>query len=638
MPSLPEKKVLIFGTGKSAQSVLDDLLRFSRSHILGFAENDSARQGIPFQGLPVYPPEKILEIDFDYVLIASMHAEDIRCQLADTLGIPSRKIAYPLAVYFTMAVTAISTNRFDLAQHIIQTASEVYGEQAAHEFRADMAFAREDWPQVITCLEPLLLSAKQFAKPLWFTKLGIAYRRMLDPQRSEAILAQGLRLHPESSALQKEFAQSATVLRDWHQAISRWRQVMHNPSSAATAYVKIVTACKFLGDHDAMARMALEMAAATVPSFNPAKWEGIRSELVEAALSQADVDIQSRMADLETEADAPPAEWWLSLFFYFYGKGRLSLAYRFKHIAVSIAADTRHPYYAEQLQILGALLETGRITDADRFLADKLSTVTHRQQRAAWHRNQAAALYLTGRKTEAFAIWENPSVQVLIPTYHSPRFEELVRNKTVAVVGAANVDLESGEEIDSHDLVIRTNFLGRPTQPDIGRKIGFRTSISYYVQHFATQQLGEFLSGPLSNHLDAAVFHYGEDLCRVLQSTNPRMITRAYGTFFPGVFMGIPLAAERITLDLLSCRPKSIKVFNCDFYLGEDTHHGAYNQIKGSFPIKLAHHDLLRNIRHARTLFHQGGIQVDQRLAEILALDDTAILAAIQARWHSPAP
>ena len=62
-------KALIFGTGSSGKKLLPLIQK--QYQVIAFTDNDKNKWGKIFEGFPVYNPEKILEIDYDMIIIAS---------------------------------------------------------------------------------------------------------------------------------------------------------------------------------------------------------------------------------------------------------------------------------------------------------------------------------------------------------------------------------------------------------------------------------------------------------------------------------------------------------------------------------------------------------------------------------------
>lgn len=84
--------ILVWGTGRIAKSVIDDMSQ--PVNIIGFIDNDKDKQQQPFYGYRVYSPQDaVSSTDFDYVLIAvALVAQDIYEQLTEQLLVPREKV------------------------------------------------------------------------------------------------------------------------------------------------------------------------------------------------------------------------------------------------------------------------------------------------------------------------------------------------------------------------------------------------------------------------------------------------------------------------------------------------------------------------------------------------------------------
>lgn len=83
-------KVLLFGTGDGAIKALK-MLDLNKVDILGFIDNDELKQKDNFFEKLVYKPSHIVNLEYDYILIASMYFKEIREQLI-SLKISGSKI------------------------------------------------------------------------------------------------------------------------------------------------------------------------------------------------------------------------------------------------------------------------------------------------------------------------------------------------------------------------------------------------------------------------------------------------------------------------------------------------------------------------------------------------------------------
>ena len=85
----PVQRVAIFGASRGGEKTLRTL-SVEREAVF-MVDNDGAKQGTRFHGLPVHAPAKLLEGGYDRVLIGSVYALEIREQLL-ALGVPEARI------------------------------------------------------------------------------------------------------------------------------------------------------------------------------------------------------------------------------------------------------------------------------------------------------------------------------------------------------------------------------------------------------------------------------------------------------------------------------------------------------------------------------------------------------------------
>ncbi|PNV62605.1 hypothetical protein C0033_08590 [Clostridium sp. chh4-2] len=83
-------KIVIFGTGayynnRKEANVLKD------SQVVAFLDNDPKKQGVLFEGATIIPPQAVKKIEFDYIVLMSIFADEMRIQLQEE-GIAKEKI------------------------------------------------------------------------------------------------------------------------------------------------------------------------------------------------------------------------------------------------------------------------------------------------------------------------------------------------------------------------------------------------------------------------------------------------------------------------------------------------------------------------------------------------------------------
>lgn len=91
-------RILIFGAGLSGLSAWNNLKNTHK--ILGFIDNNPDKHGQNFCQLPVFSPEKLTDLDFDYIFIASEYIESIKAQLLGEIKVPP-EIVITLPSYMT---------------------------------------------------------------------------------------------------------------------------------------------------------------------------------------------------------------------------------------------------------------------------------------------------------------------------------------------------------------------------------------------------------------------------------------------------------------------------------------------------------------------------------------------------------
>lgn len=88
-------RLLIFGCGKKAKEI-SRYIDKRKNKILCYIDNDAQKVGKEYLGKTVVAPNDIQNLEYDYILIASIYWKEMRQQLLE-LGIERKKIKCPLA-------------------------------------------------------------------------------------------------------------------------------------------------------------------------------------------------------------------------------------------------------------------------------------------------------------------------------------------------------------------------------------------------------------------------------------------------------------------------------------------------------------------------------------------------------------
>ena len=79
--SSPETRVVIFGAGLGGRQLWTRLASLPSVAVVGFLDNDPAKQGTTVFGVPICGLAGLSALNYEAILIASVHREEIRAQL-----------------------------------------------------------------------------------------------------------------------------------------------------------------------------------------------------------------------------------------------------------------------------------------------------------------------------------------------------------------------------------------------------------------------------------------------------------------------------------------------------------------------------------------------------------------------------
>jgi hypothetical protein len=86
------RKAVIFGVGSHGRAAFRNLRASAGWDVVAFVDNDPAKQGTAFGGLPIHPPAMLRSMDFDRVVLAGRNTVEIRRQLQELADLPDEKI------------------------------------------------------------------------------------------------------------------------------------------------------------------------------------------------------------------------------------------------------------------------------------------------------------------------------------------------------------------------------------------------------------------------------------------------------------------------------------------------------------------------------------------------------------------
>ncbi len=335
-----------------------------------------------------------------------------------------------------------------------------------------------------------------------------------------------------------------------------------------------------------------------------------------------------------------PMEWWFPLHWRLLTDNEFTLAYRAKELMALriVADDTGGPddNLAKFLEHTRALNFLGRQSEALELLTPSLAGSMSAPTRSALTK-QAADIQLLlgdpGPYTDLLAMNSSSDTHAA-----EERLRQLVTGRNIAIVGPGMSEDLHGGEIDSHDTVVRTKFVGDQLDHH-GEIAGSRTDISYYALGSAQVLRSGIADAIARGALQLAVFRTGTYRPEPAFLVRPGDVRYVPSEYTAGLRSG-QFAIQRIIYDLLRYEPASIKIFNIDFFLSLDNYRPGYNandrdekaalgflQVLGSFG-----HDFLKDFEFTRAMTTAGFVTADRRITELLELAPTDYLRALDRR------
>lgn len=401
------------------------------------------------------------------------------------------------------------------------------------------------------------------------------------------------------------------------------------------------------GSRDQLVRASIK--AARWPLANELAWypqpavsdgsseDALRSYLAGEQGSSEAVEVLQRSDDALAFV---PKEWWFPLHWKLLTDNLFTAGYRAKELlARRIVADgvgrpeDNLPGYLEHARALTFLDEHEAAAE---LLQPSLTARHTARVRNTLNRQAADASLLLGDlrpHVEAAGAVSDHDVGVA-----EQSFREMINGRSVAIVGPGLSDEQSGQEIDDHDVVIRTKFT-KEQLSEYTTMAGSRTDISYYALGSARFLQNEISDAISSGDLQMAVFRtatYTPDPPYLVRPGDIRYVPSEY----TAGLRASQFAIQRIFYDIIRYGPSSVKVFNIDFFLSPDAYRPGYlaeyaNQavregylkVLGSFG-----HDFLADFKFTQAMFTQGRLDGDERIRQIMALTPAQYLAGLDRR------
>jgi hypothetical protein len=303
----------------------------------------------------------------------------------------------------------------------------------------------------------------------------------------------------------------------------------------------------------------------------------------------------------------------LVTYFRYFGDFRTASRLRIQLLEAHLRAQERVNHV--RLTSLAAALELGRPEAILQIVATKR---TYGEDRS--HVDDAAAMAhaLSGDMASAERLWERSF------SAQDRAFGAALRGRTVAIVGPAQPSADLATEIDSFDLVVRTNFFST-----VDARAGSRTDISYYNN----LRLGT---------RGAEIRNVAPSLSWLIPIRSSVAKVREVVPEHPGVraghngrklfVEGHPLAMPCILNDVLRFRPGRVKLFGTDFYTAPCAYDKAYHTHVGSdsLSFSLRNHEPFSSFKFVQHVRNAGLIEADGVADQVLNMSTEQYAARLQ--------
>lgn len=335
-------------------------------------------------------------------------------------------------------------------------------------------------------------------------------------------------------------------------------------------------------------------------------------------------------------------KYWLEISRSLLYTGFLEAAGKLRDMAIaSVLSDKHKENNVEPLPIFQAALEVGDLDTALEFekqIRSKLSS-----EETLFFR---LLIYTLKGSTEDFEqelhfLCKQDSSLTSLLNY--------VQDKSVAIVGPCNTEIDCSQEIDDCDIVIRNRFI---SEDDLPFGSGKKTSVAFYTHEHLRILRNSDLSKEILQSLDFVVLRDHNDLPNLVRLGQPK---KSISISFPLqslFFASTPNAIPRIVSNIILLKPKNVKIFKSNLFLNP-TYPRSYLEGKSyinlstgggrKHPSKLCKmfarfHDPLAQLRFLKKIKDVGLIKGDDEFMSIVELSDPEYMRQLddvygQSKW-----
>ncbi len=435
--------------------------------------------------------------------------------------------------------------------------------------------------------------------------LGGAFR--LDEARQA--YAEALRRGPFVDTYQRSYASSCSKAEDWEGAHHAWlrprRDQVLDASAALGAVRRERTA------FDTLDAAFTDPVVVSSPAFRDA------------------------LEDSAAVAPLRPAEQWMALHWRLIRLGAFSAAYRVKDLAAwSLLGDLSRSNGNDPrstVRLSRALVTVGEHDEARRLLSLWLAASTDEPEGRAAVTKALADLDLLQGETSSIVRWFAAAAVDRFPQDEGRRIaRDVFEGRRVAIVGPGRPpEGASPDRFDAYDVVVRPNlFLDAATAAATGSE---RTDVAYFNSGITRLGLDDLLDVAAGQGVRQVVLRRPRDLGLLaprLRSGKVRFVDIEPSCHLFASSFGI----QRMLYDINLYRPRTIDVFNVDFFAGAVEYVDGYKIDNADISFRGYTHDFRGDFILSRNLRASGAVGFDPVADAILDLDVAAYLELLDAK------
>jgi len=230
-----------------------------------------------------------------------------------------------------------------------------------------------------------------------------------------------------------------------------------------------------------------------------------------------------------------------------------------------------------------------------------------------------------------YEINSKTQTQITPLTDADKKFNDIIKGKSIAILGPSSNDEHIGDTIKDFDLIVRMTYRGveylSKDERCYGVDISYYSGLAlYHISQMGDKRFFDDLKMAVFKHIDYDFQH--------------RLVQEGWGRKKSGMadyfmFQGGENLLQAILVDLLHFSPGRIKLFNLNLFLSKNRYSSGYKipgtvQSRGSLWGSFAIHNMISHYEFTKSLYDAGYFEADDQLAEVLSLGTAEYLRQME--------